>query len=156
MASSGEITDPCPVPTSLTVSDPVFQHARLKPFTDQVYDARVADPVLQETDEPFLADRVEEALDVGVENLVHLGAADPDHEGIQRVVLVASRAETIREAEEIFLVDPVQHCERGPLDDLVFQGRHTPSELHSNSIDLWDLPRSSTHFTRCTASGSLF
>jgi hypothetical protein len=39
--------------------DPVFQDTRLEPFPDQADDARVTDPVLQETDQPFLADRVE-------------------------------------------------------------------------------------------------
>ena len=32
--------------------DPVFQDARLQPFPDQADDARVADPVLQEADQP--------------------------------------------------------------------------------------------------------
>jgi hypothetical protein len=38
--------------------DPVFQDARLQPFLDQADDAPVADPVLQETDQPLLTNRV--------------------------------------------------------------------------------------------------
>jgi hypothetical protein len=39
--------------------DPVFEDARLEPFLDQADDAPVADPMLQEADQPFLADLVE-------------------------------------------------------------------------------------------------
>ena len=59
MAKSGEITDPCPVPALTDAHDPVFQDPRVQPFPDQAEDARVADPVGQETEEPFLAHRVE-------------------------------------------------------------------------------------------------
>jgi hypothetical protein len=48
LASSGEITEPCPVLLSLTETTPVFQDARLQPFLDQADDAPVADPVFQE------------------------------------------------------------------------------------------------------------
>ena len=51
--------------------DPVFQDARPQPFLDQADDALVADPVFQETDQPFLADRIEECADVGVQDEVH-------------------------------------------------------------------------------------
>src|SRR5580700_118305 len=37
----------------------VFQHARLKPFLDQVDHAPISNPMLQETDQPLLADRIE-------------------------------------------------------------------------------------------------
>ena len=62
------------------------------------------------------------AGDVGVQYAVHLGAGDPDHQRIQRIVLAAPGPEPVREPEEVFLVDRVQHRDRGPLDDLVLQG----------------------------------
>jgi len=77
--------------------DPIFKDARLKPFLDQADDVRVADPVLQETDEPCLVDRVEEVPDVRIENVVHLLAGDPDYQGIQRIVLSALGSEPVRE-----------------------------------------------------------
>src|SRR5712691_9343490 len=40
--------------------DPVFEDAHLEPFLDQADDAPVADPVLDEADQPVLVDRVEE------------------------------------------------------------------------------------------------
>jgi len=39
---------------------PVFQDARLEPFLDQANDALVTDPMFQEADQPFLADRIKE------------------------------------------------------------------------------------------------
>src|SRR5215218_1163186 len=113
---------PCPRLTD--AHDPVFQDPRPEPFPDQADDARVADPVVQETDKPFLAHRVEERPDVGVQDVAHLGAGDPDRERIERVVRPAPGPEAIREPEEVLLVDRVQHRRRGPLDDLVLQRRN--------------------------------
>jgi hypothetical protein len=97
--------------------DPVFQDARLQPFLDQTDDALVADAMLDETDEPFLAHRIEELLDVGVEYPVHLPGYDSHHQRIHRVMRAAPRSEPIAEAEEVFLVNRVQHHRRRPLDD---------------------------------------
>ena len=46
----------------------VVQHARLQPFDDQADDPLVRDPVLDEPNQPFMADLVEERADVGVED----------------------------------------------------------------------------------------
>jgi hypothetical protein len=43
LASSGEIDDPCGVPTFRRLPFPVLHHSRLQPFTDQAQDARVGD-----------------------------------------------------------------------------------------------------------------
>jgi hypothetical protein len=37
----------------------VFQYARLEPFLDQVDHAPIANPMLQEANQPLLADRIE-------------------------------------------------------------------------------------------------
>ena len=55
--------------------------------------------------------------------------SSPDVERIQRVVLAAPRSEPVREAEEVGLVDGVQHLDRGPLDDFVFQRGHAERPL---------------------------
>jgi site-specific DNA recombinase len=39
--------------------DPVFKDARLQPFLDEADYAQVFDPVLHETDQPSLVDRIE-------------------------------------------------------------------------------------------------
>ena len=91
-----------------------------------------------ETDEPSLADRIEVRPDVRVENEVHLFAGDPDDKGIQRIVLSASGPEPVREPEEVFLVDRVQHRYHCPLDDLVLQ--RSDSEWTPSAIWLWYVP----------------
>jgi hypothetical protein len=78
--------------------------------------------MFEEADHPILGDFREERSDVGVEYEVHFSAGDPDDQGIQRIVLAASRSEPIREPEEVFLVDRAQHRRRS-LDDLVFESR---------------------------------
>src|SRR5690242_8295976 len=99
LASNGEITEPCPVPLSLTVTTP------FSTFLDQADDAPVADPMLQEADQPLLVDLVEERADVGVQYVAHLPAVDPDTERVQRIMRAASRPESIRHSKEVFLVD---------------------------------------------------
>src|SRR3954465_3624960 len=100
----------------------IFKDTRLEPFLDLTGDALIADPVLNEPDQPFLAHRVEERLDVGVQYEVHLLAGNPDTEGVERVVRSPPRTEPVREPEEVFLVDRVQDRGRCTLDQLVFQG----------------------------------
>jgi len=68
-------------PLFLDRHDPVFEDAGPQPFLDEPDDALVADPVLQEADDPFLGNLREERPDVGVEDEVHLSAADPDDKG---------------------------------------------------------------------------
>jgi len=119
LASSGETTAPCGVPTF--DSDHCPSYARLEPFLDQADDALIADPVFHEPNEPFLAYGVEERLDVGVQDVFHLPAFERDHERIECVVRAAAGPESVAEPEEVFLVDGIQHRCRGPLDDLVLQ-----------------------------------
>jgi site-specific DNA recombinase len=109
--------------------DPVFHHPGLQPFADQTDHARIADPVRDEADQPVVADRLEEARDVGVQDPVHLRALDPDREGVQRVVRAAPRPEAVREPEEVRLEDGVQHLDHRTLDDLVLQRRDAERAL---------------------------
>ena len=53
-------------PSVTGAHDSVFQDASLEPFLDQPDDAPVADPMFQETNQPFLADLVEVVREVGV------------------------------------------------------------------------------------------
>ena len=55
----------------------VFENAGPQPFLNEPEDARVADPMLQEADDPLLGDLREERPDVGVEYVVHLLAVIP-------------------------------------------------------------------------------
>src|SRR3989449_2251603 len=102
---------------------PVLQHACVQPFLDEPHDAPVRNPVLDELHQPSVVDGIEEATDVHVEHPVHLPRQQPRVERVQRVVLAAPRPEPVREAEEIGLVDGVQHLDRCALDNLVLQRR---------------------------------
>src|SRR3984893_9208375 len=75
--------------------DPIFEHTRLEPFLYQADDAPITDPVFQKTHQPFLTDRIKEALNVGVDDPAHLRAADPSHQRVQRIVLAAFWPESI-------------------------------------------------------------
>src|SRR6202142_2906128 len=59
--------------------DSIFENARPEPFLDQVEDARVGDPMLQESHQPRLADFIEKASDIDLEYPVHLRGANSDH-----------------------------------------------------------------------------
>src|SRR5690242_5182921 len=85
--------------------------------------------MVQEAEKPCLVHRVEEASDIGIQYVVHFRAGDSDGERIQRIMLATSRAEPVREPEEILLVDRVQHRGRRPLDDLVLEGGHRKRAL---------------------------
>src|SRR5207237_5733869 len=56
-----------------------------------------------------------------IKNIVHPCAVDSGDECVQRIVLAALGPEPVREAEEVFLVDRVQHRACRLLDDLVFE-----------------------------------
>src|SRR5205085_11688564 len=129
-----------PRPSVTDRYDPTFHDARLEPFLDQADDAPVADPMLQEADQPFLVDLVEERSDVGVQYEAHLLAVDPDAERIQRIVRAAPRPESIRHAEEVFLVDRVQQHDHRPLDDLVLQRGNRERALPSVRLGYVDPP----------------
>src|SRR3954465_14288778 len=72
-----------------------------------------------------MANRVKEALKVGIDDPAHpLRFAYSDHQGIQRIVLAAPGPKTVREPEEVFLIDLVQYGGGCSLDNLVLKRRH--------------------------------
>src|SRR5215472_11818637 len=80
--------------------DSVFKDARPEPFLDQADHAWIADPMLHEADQPVLTD-------LSIQYPVHLCAADSDYERVQCIMWAAARSKTIREPEEILLIDRV-------------------------------------------------
>jgi hypothetical protein len=44
-----------------------------------------------------------------------------DSQGVQRIVLTASRSEPVREPKEVFFVDCIKHLDHCTLNDLIFQ-----------------------------------
>src|SRR5207253_9615265 len=87
--------------------------------------------MLHELDQPAFIEIVEKASDVSVQNVVHLLLQERVRQRIQRAMLAAPRAETIRKAQKVFLVDLIEDGDHGLLDDLVFQGRDSQWTLPS-------------------------
>jgi site-specific DNA recombinase len=77
------------------VDDPIVQDTCLQPFSDEANDTSVADPVLQETDEPLVINRVKEAPNVGIQDVVHFLSRDSNDQRVQRIMLAAFRTEPI-------------------------------------------------------------
>jgi len=145
-ASSGEITAPgaCPCEGG-GCSDrsrlhlPVFRHTGLQPFADQTDHTPITDPMLNEFDQPFVADRIEKPGDVGIQNPVHLAPVDPDRQRIQRIMLATPRLEPVAEPQEVFFPDRIQHFNQCALDYLVFQRCDTQRPL--SSVRLRDIDK---------------
>src|ERR1700731_4526414 len=77
--------------------------------------------MLHELDHPRFVEVVEEALDVGIKYVVHLPCHERVRQRIQRLMLAAPGAKTIREAEEVLLIDVVEDGDHCMLDDLILQ-----------------------------------
>ena len=67
---------------------------------------------------------VEKTPNVSIQNVVHLLLQERVRQRIQRIMLAAPRAKSIRKTEKVFLVDLVEDGDHGMLDDFVFQGRN--------------------------------
>ena len=76
----------------------IFEYACRQPFGNQPDDSTVANPMLDEPDQPFPADLVEKGLNVAIEHPVDPPLPDPERERIQRLMLAALRSETVAEA----------------------------------------------------------
>jgi hypothetical protein len=77
---------------------------------------------------------IEEALDVGIQYIVHLLFHERIRQRIQRLMLAASRTKSIREAEEVLLIDMVEDGDHCMLDDLVLQGGDPERTLPSVAL----------------------
>lgn len=86
---------------------------------------------------PLFHCRFIEAADVQIEHPVHMLRQQPRIERIQRVMLAASRTESIRKTEKVGFVNSVHHLNRRALDDLIFQRRN--SEWSQPPISLGDV-----------------
>src|SRR5215471_7198728 len=96
--------------------------------------------MLQKADQPFLVNLIKERSDISVQYEAHLLAVDSDTQRVQRVMRAAPRPEPVRDAEEVFLVDRVQHRGHRPLDNLVFQGSDRERALSSVRLEYVNAP----------------
>ena len=84
--------------------------------------------------------QVEEFFDVGVQYEVHAFAGDPDAQRVERVMRAPFGSKPVTEAEEIFLVDRIQHRRGRALDDLVLQRGDRQRSLSSVRLGYVDPP----------------
>lgn len=73
----------------------ILRHSGLEPFLQQPKHAAIRDPVLQKRHQPFVADGVEEAPNVRIDDPVHLSRLDSYVECIQGLMLAPSRTEPV-------------------------------------------------------------
>src|SRR5262249_29758703 len=87
--------------------------------------------MLHELDHPAFIEVIEKASDVSVHNVVHLLLQQRIGQRIQRIMLAAPRAKTIRETKKVLFINLVEDGGHGVLDDFVFQGRNPQWALPS-------------------------
>ena len=68
---------------------------------------------------------------VGIKNIVHFSATDPDRQGIERIMWPSSWPEPVRESEEVFLIDSAQHHDDCALENLVLQSGYRQGPLRA-------------------------
>ena len=124
---------------------PILQHARLEPLADVADDALVPTPVLDNLHQPCVVNRLVQAPNVGIAYPVDVALFNPDCDCIQRVVRAAAWAGTVREPEQLLLVESVEHLDCRPLDACVFQRRLADGSLATisfrnvDAFDRWGL-----------------
>jgi hypothetical protein len=79
-------------------------------------------PMLDEADQPLLADSSEEVLDVGVYYPAHIPPVDCHRQGIQRVVRPSPGLKPVGETAEVAFIDRAEYHHGRALDDLILQG----------------------------------
>ena len=72
---------------------------------------------------------IQELGQIRIEYPLDVGAGNPERQGIKRIMLPATRPESITEAEEVSLVNLIQYGDHGPLDDFIFQRRNAEGPL---------------------------
>jgi hypothetical protein len=81
--------------------------------------------MLDELDHPTFVEVIEKSSNVGVKNVVHLLSQKRIRQRVQRLMLAASRAKSVREAEKVLLVDLAEDGDHGLLDCLVLHCRYS-------------------------------
>src|SRR5437867_7361051 len=99
----------------------------------------------EKLDQPFMLQCIEKALKVGIEHPFHQFLPHPVGHGVQRLMLASPWTASVREPQEVHLVNRVQHLDGGALDDLVFQHRYSkrsfpPVRLLDINTPNWSCP----------------
>ena len=118
---------PCPVPRSGTSIHPSSRTPARSHFW--IRRRTRLSPMRCSRNRASHSHRVEELRNVSVDNVIHLPGVNGRRQGVERVVRSPPRPESVAEAEEVFLVDRIQHVGHGALNDLVLQRRHRQRPL---------------------------
>jgi hypothetical protein len=100
---------------------PVHHDARGQPFLDEPQDSSVRYSVLDKLRQPFVGDGIKVPTDIGIEHESHLSPCDGDRKRVQRIVLATPGSKSVGEAEEILLVDGVEHLHYCALENFVLK-----------------------------------
>src|SRR5437867_10136881 len=139
LASSGEITEPCPVPLSLTETTPSSRMPALSHFWTRRMMRR--SPIRcsrKRISQSWLISSKNDRMSASSMKLTFLLWMPTER--IQRIVCAAPWPEPVREPEEVFLVDRAQQRSHCPLDDLVLKGCDRERTLPSIRLGNVDPP----------------
>ena len=84
-----------------------------------------------------MAHGIKEALDIRIKHPIHRPAIDTGIQSIQRIMLAASRPESIRKPDEVFLIDCRENLSDGLLDNFILQAPDAQWSLRT--VGLWDI-----------------
>ena len=85
--------------------------------------------MFEKLDQPFVVQRIEETLNVRVQNPIHSPPLDAHRQRIKRLMSVPSRTETVAESPKVYLVYFIQDGHYGLLNDLILQRRNADRSL---------------------------
>ena len=102
-----------------------FHVTGFKKTPDEQQQAAVFDTNLKELHHPLVRDAIEEAFDVGFDNVIDRFEHDRIVESLERLMAAPLRSETIRKVHEVGLIDGLQNPGNRFLDDLVLQSGQT-------------------------------
>src|SRR5581483_9653910 len=102
-----------------------FEYSGLQPLSDESEHPLISNPMLDKSQHPIVIYLVKVTSNIRIEYPTYLLEADCGSQYIKRHVRSTSRSKSVREAEEVHLVDGAEHFRHGTLENLVLQG-HDP------------------------------
>jgi hypothetical protein len=137
MRRQGAHAAPLGGPFLLRVPLSLCQHARVPPLLPMAHDALVPNPLRDALHQPGVVDRLKAPTEVRIEHPVDVALLDAHRHRIQGLRGAAARSQSRGASTALPLLDGVQHCHRGPLDDRIFPGREADGPRAT--IRLWDV-----------------
>src|SRR5207245_10931732 len=83
----------------------ILEYAGTQPLLNEAKDPSIHDSMLEKLNHPFVRERPKAVTNVGIQHPIHLFPHDPNPKRVQRIMCAAPRSETIREPQEVLLVN---------------------------------------------------